>query len=143
MSKKSGWLLPVALGLGAVVLIKGKNFASDLQTQALYKGIKIGLDGATLKLQIAISNPSKSKLTINSVSGNIYYQNKAVGIILSLQPAVINPAATSGLNLTVKITLRDLLTKFVSEPGIWQQLTAKYAMNTSAGRFTKEQKLSV
>lgn len=106
MNKKTKLVLGVGTGLVAAVIAKSL-FRMGTTAQAIQmKVLSIDIKGfSKLYLKMQIFNPTKGTIKIDSISGEVYFNNKQIGVIQYFNTAPILPLAyTTFDNILVELT---------------------------------------
>lgn len=119
MNKKTKLVVGIAAGVVTAIISKAvlsmSTTAKAIQMKILSLDIK-GFNKLYLKMQIF--NPTKGTIKIDSISGEVYFNNKQIGVIQYFNQAPILPLAyTTFDNILVELTPQGgviLITEIIS-----------------------------
>ncbi len=143
--KKAGKII-IGAGISTALVLMFKKFfevaqtSNAIQTNVLSINIK---SFNKLTLTIQIFNPTKTSIKIDSISGEIFFNNKSIGVIQYINQVPIAPLTYSKFNdVGIELSpageielLTDIITK-KSKSGIFL-ISGKTYINNIGFPFTK------
>lgn len=118
----------VLVGAGILLLLTGKKIYSATALNFYPSKVSADMDGLTptLRLTIAVQNPSDNQFILRSMVANLYANDNLIGNGFLYSPTVIKPLTTSFIALNIRLSLigiaMDIYQAIVNKTGFSQAL---------------------
>lgn len=109
MLKKWGLLLGVAAA--AVALMATKKATDAIRLKFSFAGVAVKWEGITpiLNLKFGISNVTTSEYIVQALTGDVFINNKLIGIISTFDPITIKPLGVSYTTVNLRVSLAGIV----------------------------------
>lgn len=103
------------LGVAAMAYSKAKTIGTLIFYPGQIAGIK-WKDGAPfVTVRVAVQNTTSNSLTLNSIAGNIFFQDTLVGNASFFFPQVIPPNSGGYITLDIRMSIIGLVNELVTQ----------------------------
>lgn len=114
MLKKWGLLLGVAAA--AVALMATKKATDAIRLKFSFAGVAVKWEGITpiLNLKFGIANVTTSEYIVQALTGDVYLNNKLIGMISTFDPITIKPLGVSYTTVNLRLSLTGVVEQIKS-----------------------------